>query len=1515
MIPSCNDYATLTANTPDVDEVGTWKVISGDGKIENSDLHNPNAKITNLSAGGNLIEWRITRGEGENACPSADEVTVKSFKITMSVTSSAEEYCSDEGYVIGSVNLSKEDYTSEWTSIGSDAEFVDPSATETTVKKLSEGKNTLVWTVTVDVDGQHCESSAQVEVTNNTAPQALLPKVLPICDVETEVKGNMPPQGTTGKWDCIQGNADFDDETSEKTIARNLVEGDNYLTWTITKGKCTSVATMIVKASTVTTKTSGTDGGDVLYICGTETPISAAPAGAGGSGWWTTTSEDAKFVDDITGSETVNITNVTPGEHHFVWHVKEVNGCEASAPLTVVNDKYPAKASMADKNPICNGQALLMGNMPPNGGTGYWSGPDNAEFSNKEKPVTTMKFTNIGPNQAIWHIQKRECISTASVDIYNLTVRADVGSNEIIVCSEDEVKNINASAPPEGGSGEWDIINGTGSIADKTSYSTTITEVGQGSNTLKWKVTSKEWQGETCSAETTLVVSNNYFTTNAGADFSVCGYETELKADYQGAKAQGHWSGGHFENASSYKTKVSGLKASSRNTFRWTVTLNGCTAYDDVVVYCDKVEITITSGEKVTCSPRTNVEARQSAGTGTWTIPTGYGKFDNSTANSTMVDSLSPNDNVIRWTVEYGETKCQSFEEAVIHNKTVYVSAGYDYSTCDTFAVLAGQPPLENQEGMWYWGTSRSDIGTLDSDIIYPTIEDPTRYNSRVSGLYYDDDGQGYSNAFTWYLKDNETGCDGEATVRIRSYHFKVDADAETVDNYKVTDSPSIELTAKDTPYYTGYWESAVGNGKPTPKEGFTTKVTNLSQGNNKIKFTGKLIGSVNGEADNNIPPCTASNYVTVAYRAFTVNAGEDKSICEDHIQLNAERVLDAECWWSAAENGSAEFSKLDDPKATAIKLSPGPNTLIWNVRKNGYLAQDFVTIYNYGFKVDAGEDQHLCEPFTTIKGTGPLDNPLLTDESKWTGSWDTRKGGVVYENRSVAATDITELKAMTNVLVWRVTMNENNLQTSDRPSIACSAEDSVKITYYTAPEPEFSIVPAVAAGCTPFDAEFVNLTNNTDNENPVTYRWNFGNKMLYESTDPLEHIQRTFENDQNYDSIVPVKLTTCLKIPSSETCYAEKTMNVTVFPVPKANFTVSPELQMQPSMNVNYYADKIPGDPMIYSWNFDDGIGPVWNNNNEFESSPVHTYAKYGTYKISLKVQNGHCWSSDTHQITILPAPPAQTLRAAGYAGCEPYLHELLEGVIYDDSVRWDIYSADDMVLRAQRMVKAGASASYLFNKPGRYLLYQYAYGPGTETEKYMRTDTVTVHLTPTVSFEAHPDTVRLPNIPLFTENTSTNAVEWLWDFGDGGTSGEMEPTYYYTKSGDFYVTLTGKSEFGCQGVSPEVHVRVEPEGKLVFPNAFVPDVSGPSGGIPDKQHNYVFLPYPRNGVKAGTYILEIFNRYGEKIFESNDPDIGWDGYYRGSLCKQDVYVFKCRCTFENGKIFKQVGNVTLLR
>jgi gliding motility-associated-like protein len=107
---------------------------------------------------------------------------------------------------------------------------------------------------------------------------------------------------------------------------------------------------------------------------------------------------------------------------------------------------------------------------------------------------------------------------------------------------------------------------------------------------------------------------------------------------------------------------------------------------------------------------------------------------------------------------------------------------------------------------------------------------------------------------------------------------------------------------------------------------------------------------------------------------------------------------------------------------------------------------------------------------------------------------------------------------------------------------------------------------------------------------------------------------------------------------------------------------------------------------------------------------------------------------------------------------------------------------------------------------------------------------------------------------------------------------------------------------------------VWVEGAGRIRFPNAFVPSLLGPNGGEYDAVDfkNEVFHPYSDGVIE---YKLLIFNRWGEQIFRSDDIRIGWDGYYKGKLCDQGVYVWRATGKFTNGQQFDLRGNVTLLR
>jgi len=186
-----------------------------------------------------------------------------------------------------------------------------------------------------------------------------------------------------------------------------------------------------------------------------------------------------------------------------------------------------------------------------------------------------------------------------------------------------------------------------------------------------------------------------------------------------------------------------------------------------------------------------------------------------------------------------------------------------------------------------------------------------------------------------------------------------------------------------------------------------------------------------------------------------------------------------------------------------------------------------------------------------------------------------------------------------------------------------------------------------------------------------------------------------------------------------------------------------------------------------------------------------------------------------------------------------------------------------------------------------------------------------ITVHPLPVAAFSVNSTNLDLPYDVLICTNQSAGASIYKWSFGDGNTSGLINPQNLYTTIGTFKVQLTAMSQFGCLDTA---YSEVTTNTDVIFPNVFTPNEDGVHGegyNI-NNLNNDIFFPYASGVID---YKLEIFDRWGEMIFESLDIKKGWDGYYKGVLCQQDVYVWKAYIKLNNGKIFNKSGDITLLR
>ena len=373
----------------------------------------------------------------------------------------------------------------------------------------------------------------------------------------------------------------------------------------------------------------------------------------------------------------------------------------------------------------------------------------------------------------------------------------------------------------------------------------------------------------------------------------------------------------------------------------------------------------------------------------------------------------------------------------------------------------------------------------------------------------------------------------------------------------------------------------------------------------------------------------------------------------------------------------------------------------------------------------------------------------------------------------------------------------------------------------------------------------------------------------------------------------------------------------------PTAVFTVAPILQTLPNRTVTITNTTNSGpapNGWTYTWDFDDGntitglsgaINPnIVHADGAITSgtyeNPIHEYATYGKYGIELQVTDGNCLSETTQFAEILPNPPEVDFTWTPTEGCTPLVVEFTNLSKFADSYLWQ-FGEDEGYSYNEH-------PTYVYNHEGVYTVTLTGYNAAGIPVEEKKVDIIAVFEQPTALFSVLQREVYLPDEPAFFHNSSAGADSYLWDFGDGNTSDELNPRYIYETPGAYDVTLVAYNTLCTDTLTKKKVVVALGGGRVKVPNVFSPSKNGPTGG--DRGSGYdgndTFIPLIDGAVK---FRMEIYNRWGELLFSSNSQTKGWDGYYKGKLQPMGVYVYKVYATFRDGDSIEKIGDVTLIR
>lgn len=437
-------------------------------------------------------------------------------------------------------------------------------------------------------------------------------------------------------------------------------------------------------------------------------------------------------------------------------------------------------------------------------------------------------------------------------------------------------------------------------------------------------------------------------------------------------------------------------------------------------------------------------------------------------------------------------------------------------------------------------------------------------------------------------------------------------------------------------------------------------------------------------------------------------------------------------------------------------------------------------------------------------------------------------------------------------------------------PVVELSATLNLQVNTITLKTDE---IPAICEG------ESVILNQPDNSADPATYRWT-----------PATGLSNT--SDAN-PVARPLATTTYTLVATRGGCTLSHDYTVTVIPKPKVDFTVDATTCYGYSIDVAYTGD---ADPAIsnFCWIFDkdtvaNGTGP------SFAQVNIPLGVAQSNREITLAVIQNGC--TNTHTVSNILVKPELNLPEVNAAVlCQDESFDF-SAVNPDPLVKYDWNFGDGAVA-------SGINPKHQYLQPGNYTVQLTATNADNCTNTVSVKDMVFAVPLPIPSFNMDHSTVNNNNPTVSFANTSTGAVSYLWDFGDGNTSSEENPAHRYAAIGRYRVLLKAINDHGCSDTTS--HAVLVAFDRIFPPNAFSPNAPDPADRI---------FELNATGVVSQGYHFMVLSRWDDLVFEVKDEIKGWDGKMKnGSFAPAGSYLWVLDYSDSLGFKHQQRGTVTLV-
>jgi len=975
---TCWDTARLDGNNPS-GATGTWTRDAGNSAaFDNSTVYN--TVVRDLGPGANTFYWTIYK----TGCSAVKQISVTNNYYTVDAGLN-KAICETTDTMAAEDPTPGTGIWSRQTGSGA-MTTIENTKYNAVVTNLSSGNNVWRWTI----HRHGCSFSSDVIISNDLPTVSNIPQPdREECANFTTLQANLPVYGT-GKWELLSGSCtSINSSNYYITDVTGLGSGDNIFTWTITNNACSSVDQIKITNNEITA-----DAGSDKDVCEDSSTLGAILP-TSGTGKWTIVSSSGSI--ENTTLYNSKVTGLNANINRFSWTVTK-GGCTATSNVDIVNK---AVAAIATSQDVCQNSALLDGNEPPSGGSGFWTDVSGgATFADSTLYNTTVNNLNPGVSTFIWTVQKDLCSATKTITITNNAFIIDAGVTQS-VCAD--TFRMNAEAPGTGGTGNWAILSGSTTLEASTSENTLVSNLVHGNNIYRWTV-----YRNNCSAVDSLTITNNLPTT---ADIvypvnkEVCTNEVTLQSNNP-IYGTGQWSlvsgAGSFSTTSGLITNVTGLTRKN-NHFKWTIRNVNCISEDTITILNNTV-VADAGSDQTVCIDTTTIIASDPAtiypffGTGSWAnVGAGSASISTSTSRRTHISLLSPGINKFRWTVKEGN--CSIYDDVDVNNNQVFASAS-NQTTCGETVTLDGNAPSGGATGIW---TKLGGIGN---------VETSDSYSSKVINLT-----QG-TGTFRWTVTSSDGSCTASKEITVTCNTYSVNAG---IDQHNCADTAM--MAGDDPTTGTGIWTRISGSATISQSTDFDTKIIDLSKGENIFVWT---------IYKNN---CSFSDTTSIFNDLPTTSqilSPLNIEVCDTFVSLQGNNPTFGTGQWTK-EVGTGNFLPNNTSTvATFDNLDVKNNKFFWTISNGNCSSVAEITIVNNKVKSDAGDSITVCDSFANLAAIQPPTVPPYIGVGKWEAIGGA--GTVVVHSSLAYNTTVSNLAIGTNKFRWTVT--EGN----------CSAVDEVDV-------------------------------------------------------------------------------------------------------------------------------------------------------------------------------------------------------------------------------------------------------------------------------------------------------------------------------------------------------------------------------------------------------------------------------------------------------------------------------------